>query len=127
MRSTIRIELDFDTNTPVIEIKSDSRSDDLKDKILQHFYWSFGGDSSWAKIKFLNSEPNSGVHVMRIIPLTRSSFPDAAIEMLWQHQWNVENNNPGTVAYAKGDPRGKLMAEILPIVKKYRESVAPKE
>lgn len=37
MKSTIRIEFDFNTNQPVLRIKSDFESDDLRDQMLKNF------------------------------------------------------------------------------------------
>ena len=37
MKSKIRIEFDFDTKEPVLQITTDCESDDLRDKMLKSF------------------------------------------------------------------------------------------
>lgn len=95
MKSTIRIEMDFNSNEPVLEIRCDANSPDLRDKTLKHFLDSFGGDSSWAKFNFLPYS-DSGYPAAQLRPITRGTFPTEAEAMLEQHRLNVQHNITGT-------------------------------
>lgn len=99
MKSTIRIEMDFNSNEPVLEIRCDANSPDLRDKTLKHFLDSFGGDSSWAKFNFLPYTQDYPIAQLR--PITRGTFPTEAEAMLEQHRLNVQHNITGTPITAK--------------------------
>lgn len=111
MKSSIRIDVDFETNEPIIEIKCDRQSDILADKMLSFFLEKFGGDSSWAKFMF-SSRSEMGNNIATLRPITRTTFPIEAEAMLEQHRLNVKNNISGTPMYpAKPEsirPRNRL-------------------
>lgn len=96
MKSTIRIDIDFETNEPIIEIVCDRSSNDLRDKMLSQFLQSFGGDSSWAKFNYDRFHDQVGIQRAYLRPITRGTFPQEGKAMLEQHQLNVNHNVPGT-------------------------------
>jgi hypothetical protein len=84
MKSTIKIEMDFEEKKPVIEIKNIS-SEDTRDSLVSYFTQSFQGSGS-AKIKFhyLNEDdPINRIKCMRIWPMNESQEKGHAIELIW--------------------------------------------
>lgn len=122
MKSSIRIDIDFETNEPVIEIICDKSSNDLRDKMLSRFLEMFGGDSSWAKFNFSsNYADTEGNRISKsyLRPIARNSFPEEGVAMLRQHKLNVERQVYGITAYPAGDKRGTLISEIIKVLGKY--------
>ncbi len=98
MKSRITIEVDFENgNTPVIQILQ-TNSDDVRDKLIQHFAEQLNGNS-WCQIKWVGgalsfdpkeNEPFNRIH---ITPIPASKFKEQAEIMLQQVKINEQNNN----------------------------------
>lgn len=69
MLGKITIEIDFDTATPYILVKTASQSDDVRDKLINEFRRKLGHTSSWCTIKFDDSGV-SGSPCFEIAPIT---------------------------------------------------------
>ena len=60
MKSRITIEVDFDnSNQPIIQILY-KESDDVRDSLIKSFLQSFGGQSSWCRIMWVQSNDVHG-------------------------------------------------------------------
>lgn len=72
MRSTIKIELNFDEgNLPVIEIIS-IYSDDVRDKLISNFLQNLSHTSRWCKILYMGNasiDPIDPKHRWHITPV----------------------------------------------------------
>lgn len=76
MKGKITIEVDFnDNNQPYIHCLVNTQSDDVRDKLLNHFRQLFGFKSNWARVEF-SDEPsvNSETTILRIYPIGDSDL-----------------------------------------------------
>lgn len=123
MKSTIRIEIDFDTKEPIIEIVCDTTSDDLRDKMLHHFLQEFRGCSSWAKFNFASHyTPDKQRAFLR--PITNSQFHVEGMSMLEQYRLNRDNQMIGTAVFPEGDTQGEMLNKVLHLLEAYRPPLA---
>lgn len=89
MQSRVTIEIDFENNNrPVIQILF-RKSDDVRDNLLQSFLQTFGGQSSWAYVKWVQhilpiENANDGFQRVFITPITADDFENQATVMLEQ-------------------------------------------
>lgn len=73
MKSRITIEVDFDNNTPVIQIDK-KWSEDVRDKILNEFFKKLGYSSSWFRL--LSIYTNDEAEMWHIIPIQPKELPE---------------------------------------------------
>lgn len=75
MQSKIRIEFDFETKEPILEIALDKNSSDLRDKMLHNFAQkaSCGGSRLYMTYRYINNDTASIVQI-------RCSEPDNSEE-----------------------------------------------
>lgn len=98
MKSTLRIEFDYDNNEPFIEIKSDNSSDDMRDKMLRYFLQSCQQSTELKLLYTKNGNLHEGDHVntVRIFPSNTIAFEKMRNEIFPQKAEYVQT---GSVAH----------------------------
>lgn len=66
MKSSVRIEFDFETNQPVLRIRAEENSDDMRDKMLKAFIEKASSNSSRLYIIYPDLYPIKGCSIIDI-------------------------------------------------------------
>lgn len=88
MESRISIKVDFERNTPYIQIIQ-RQSDDTRDDLIKVFGEKLGGDSSWGRVYFEGISAE-GHQTIRIEPITPDQIESQANGMLEQARLRKE-------------------------------------
>jgi hypothetical protein len=76
MKSKITIEIDYD-NQPIIRINYEP-SDDVRDGLVKRFLETFGGKSSYASFRFVDSPSEKPNSIARLRPIEPKDMENVA-------------------------------------------------
>jgi hypothetical protein len=86
MKSTIKIDvtgLEVGHGLqPVIRVNLDNESTDPRDGLINHFFQSLGGESSWLRANYMLSGPDDVGQKLEIFPVHVEQLPATVLEIL---------------------------------------------
>lgn len=102
MKSTIRIEVNFDNGQPFIRVNENTETDDVRDRLISFFRQRLGGESSWCKVEFPFSDTNSIWHIRPVTPeqLATEEF-EIATRIADTRGFPVMDNSLGFIQFLK--------------------------